>query len=69
MISTEAGTRMVADLAPGRLNSNPVFYGIGPFTRAGNRIYFTADDASGRGMELWALDLGSGAVSPWWSYR
>ena len=66
---TEAGTRMVADLAPGRLNSNPVFYGIGPFTRAGNLIYFTADDASGLGVELWALDLGSGAVSPWWAYR
>ena len=47
---TIAGTRMIADLAPGAESSNP--YG---FTLFRNRIFFAATDA--RGVSLWSVDV------------
>ena len=47
---TEAGTVMVADVAPGSLGSGPFW-----LTRVGNRVYFSADDGV-HGRELWVSD-------------
>jgi ELWxxDGT repeat protein len=47
---TAAGTRLVADIAPGATGS-----AIGPLTVAGRRIFFTADDGV-HGNQLWATD-------------
>jgi ELWxxDGT repeat protein len=46
---TAAGTRRVADLAPGAASSQPFGY-----TSFRNRIFFVADD--GRGFSLWSMD-------------
>lgn len=48
---TEAGTQMLADLAPGGLSSNPRL-----FTRQGKDIYFVANDGT-TGFELWRVTL------------
>lgn len=45
---TEAGTRLLRDLAPGPSSSSPA-----EFVRAGGRTYFRADD--GTGPELWTV--------------
>ena len=47
---TEAGTQQVLDINPGSFDSNPR-----DLTRAGNLVYFTAEDGV-RGRELWAYD-------------
>jgi ELWxxDGT repeat protein len=48
---TEAGTRMLADLAPGAYSSNPRL-----FTRQGQDLYFVANDGT-TGSELWRVRL------------
>jgi ELWxxDGT repeat protein len=50
---TEAGTRLVQDIAPGNLSSTPDW-----LTGVGDRLYFTADDGV-IGRELWSLPLTS----------
>ena len=52
---TEAGTRLLHDLAPGAASSHPF-----ELTAAGSRVYFSADDGV-HGRELWVLDLGEPA--------
>jgi ELWxxDGT repeat protein len=49
---TTIGTVRITDIAAGALASSP-----SQFTRAGTLLYFTADDYSLYGEELWALPL------------
>jgi ELWxxDGT repeat protein len=52
----DGGTaRLIADIAPGAASSQR-FALPGRFTRAGERLYFPADDGT-HGEELWALPL------------
>jgi ELWxxDGT repeat protein len=53
---TSPGTRLFADLCPGRCSSSPTGFSV-----AGSRLYFSAEDRL-HGRELWALD--AGAVAP-----
>jgi large repetitive protein len=56
---TDAGTRMVQDIAPEGLSSSP-----DQLTVVGDRLYFTADDGV-IGRELWSLPLtGTGGCRP-----
>jgi ELWxxDGT repeat protein len=56
---TEAGTRLVQDIAPEGLSSSP-----DQLTVVGDRLYFTADDGV-IGRELWSLPLnGTGGCQP-----
>ena len=56
---TVAGTRRVADLAPGRAASSP-----SAFTAAGDLLYFWADDGD-HGRELWAVERSAlGSATP-----
>jgi ELWxxDGT repeat protein len=48
---TQEGTRRLQEIAPGPGGSEP-----GPFTVAGSRLYFPADDGL-HGRELWSLPL------------
>ncbi|NOK06672.1 MULTISPECIES: ELWxxDGT repeat protein [Myxococcus] len=48
---TEAGTRRLADIAPGAFSSNPRL-----FTRAGDTLYFVANDGT-TGDELWRVEM------------
>jgi ELWxxDGT repeat protein len=48
---TPAGTRLLADLAPGRISSSP-----SDFARVGSAIYFSADDSI-HGSEPWIVSL------------
>lgn len=50
--STEAGTWMVKDIALGQLSSFP-----NTFVNADPVLYFSADDGTGVGRELWMLNL------------
>lgn len=52
---TSAGTRLFADLCPGRCSGSP-----GGFSVVGSRLYFSAEDRL-HGRELWALDAGAAA--------
>ena len=47
-----ATPRRVADIRPGKYSSNPSH-----LAAVGDTLFFSADDGSGSGEELWALDL------------
>ncbi|MEZ5988816.1 MAG: hypothetical protein R3F30_06780 [Planctomycetota bacterium] len=60
---TQAGTKLVADIAPSNNSSNPSAYGDGytpRYTVAGSLVFFSADDGV-HGQELWVLDNGATA--------
>lgn len=50
---TPQGTRLFADLCPGRCSSSPAGFSI-----AGSRLFFAAEDRL-HGRELWAVDAGA----------
>lgn len=55
---TKAGTRMVQDIAPGALPSNP-----SGFFLSGHEVYFTANDAT-HGFEIWSMPQEALTQSP-----
>jgi len=55
---TAAGTALVKDIAPGRMNSQPDSLAV-----LGNRVFFRADDGS-LGPELWASDGSAAGTQP-----
>lgn len=55
---TAAGTSLVKDIAPGRMNSQPDSLAV-----LGNRVFFRADDGS-LGPELWASDGSAAGTQP-----
>jgi ELWxxDGT repeat protein len=58
---TPQGTKMAADICPGACSSNPGQYG-GIFGHA-NSVFFSADDGTGIGAELYSLDSNTLEVS------
>jgi ELWxxDGT repeat protein len=52
---TATGTKLLKDIDPGSASSLPV-YGPGSWAVVGNKAFFTANDGSGTGGQLWATD-------------